>query len=262
MQIKNIKKIYKGVLLSLMILSYLFLTYKPHKGLWLSILGTILILFFARLIWSEAWYIKIGLRIKSKEIIIATLLFILTATFSYILINHIAIQKNISFKPYFENLSTSIKYLHTLGQTLNEELILGALLLFSLRLLLKKMPIIVLSSVVALLFSIFHILFYSYFISSFNRGVLSVITIFSLLLVGIARNNLILCSNHIGYSWAIHLGWNVVFLGGSYDKGTAQLMNEPELFNIFLGSQLVLVSSFIIVLLSIYIYRSRIFKTV
>jgi len=262
MYIKSIKnKIYKGFLLSLMISSYILLTYKPNRGLWLSILGTILILLFARLCWSEGWYIKIGFKLKSAEVILATLLFILTAILSYIIINYVAIQNNISFKPYFVEFSTSINYLHTLSQTLNEELILGALLLFSLRSLLKKMPIIALSFVVAILFPVFHILFYSYFITSFNRGVLNIITTFPLLLVGIARNNFILCSNHIGYSWAIHLGWNTVFFGGRYVKVGGQLINEPERFNIFLGSQLVLVFSFIIVLITMYIYKRKIFKS-
>ncbi len=53
-------------------------------------------------------------------------------------------------------------------------------------------------------------------------------------------NNLYLAFHHIVFSWALHAGWNVVWLSAAtYDAATKARLNEPQLFDRVLGSPMI-----------------------
>jgi membrane protease YdiL (CAAX protease family) len=125
-------------------------------------------------------------------------------------------------------------FLHTFFYTLNEEIILGALFLKGIQHYRKKTPAWIISVGVAVCFTIIHFVFFQWIFD--NRGPLGVFTLLSLLAVGIARNNLILRTGHIGYSWALHFGWVYIMLGSShYQRITEHYLTDFERFEVYLG---------------------------
>ena len=57
-------------------------------------------------------------------------------------------------------------------------------------------------------------------------------------------NNLYLAFRHIGFSWALHAGWNVVWLPAAiYDATPHQPLNEPQIFDRVLGSPLMVATA-------------------
>ena len=97
------------------------------------------------------------------------------------------------------------------------------------------------SAGVAALFAVLHSIFYAWRPASMiNYGVLSTITLLTIFAVGLLRNNLILAAGNIAFAWAIHLGWNLVFMDSSYVSTAYARLDEPAVFNAVLGSILVL----------------------
>ena len=65
---------------------------------------------------------------------------------------------------------------------------------------------------------------------------LSIPALATLFLAGVAMNNVYLTFRHIGFSWALHAGWNVVWLPAViYDVGTNRQLHEPQVFDRVLG---------------------------
>ncbi|MFH0943684.1 MAG: CPBP family glutamic-type intramembrane protease [Planctomycetota bacterium] len=117
-----------------------------------------------------------------------------------------------------------------LFQALNEELILGYVLLWWLVKRLKRPHLS--AWILAVFFAAMHLVFYRW-ISTLYDSWLTWQAVATLLLVGVCRNYLILLAGHVGYAWAIHGAWNLWFFGGSWTEHAR--LGEPELFNTFLG---------------------------
>jgi hypothetical protein len=69
---------------------------------------------------------------------------------------------------------------------------------------------------------------------------LSFAALATLFCAGAAMNNLYLAFRHIGFSWALHAGWNVVWLPAAfYDAATHAPLFEPQIFERVLGAPMV-----------------------
>jgi len=163
------------------------------------------------------------------------------------MVKFVASPQNISYQsPIGEHGILSLAYLHTLGQTLNEEMLFGGLILFALRRAFAKASPLVIASLVAVGFSLLHFVFYAWVVFSPNSGFLTASALFVLLAVGMLRNTLILRAGHIAYSWAVHLSINLVGLLGLFKFENGVELSEPQVFNFILGSRLAVILSFFV----------------
>ncbi|MBN2773266.1 MAG: hypothetical protein JXR31_03385 [Prolixibacteraceae bacterium] len=230
-------------LVAMLLLSYLLFSYYALGGWWNSSVGTVLIQFFSYRLWNKE-YLKItGLKVSLKSVIFSflSLTFFLIAFYFLILV--IAGKNQVVI-----SLTNWQSYYHTFFYTLNEEIILGAIVINMAVLKLKMKPIVV-SVVLAIIFSSIHFTFYKWVF--LNRGTIGILTLTTLFFVGILRNNLIIKTGHIGYSWALHFSWMVIMFGlfHSYLDSGEKLL-EYERFNLYLGSKGMLILSFLGAILS------------
>ena len=245
------KYYFKIVWISLLLCSYLAFSYYYFNGWWYSSIGTGLILVFSYLIWGKEFLKVVGLKLSIKTILKTILLAICTLVCSLLLIKYIGSKNDISI------LFTSLgNYYHDVFYILNEEIILGGIPIFLLVSKLKINPIKV-SIGLALIFAIVHFAFYKWVF--IDRGIIEFQTLFTLFLVGIVRNNLIIVNKHIGYSWALHFGWMVILFGFlPIWVETDTVVTEPERFNIFLGSTEMLIISIVLASISLmHMVRSQ-----
>ena len=115
---------------------------------------------------------------------------------------------------------------------------------------------VVASLTLAILFSIVHFIFYKWIF--LDRGTIQITTLLTLFFVGIIRNNLIIQTGHIGYSWALHFSWMAVMFGSAHvNPSKDEWLTEPERFNTYLGSYGMLAISALIVILSLIIIKRK-----
>ena len=235
----------------LLLTSYLGFSYYTFDGWWYSSIGTGLILVFSYLIWRKDFLKVIGLRLFIKSILKTIGLTILIIIGSVLIISYIGSNNKIGIQ------YTDIgNYYHDIFYILNEEIILGGIAIYILVNRFKIKPLLV-SIGLALLFSIIHFVFYRWIF--LQTGLIETQTLITLFLVGLVRNNLIIVTRHIGYSWALHFGWMVVLFGSfPYWIDTNTGLTEPERFNIFLGSNEMLILSCIVAGLSfLYLIKKQ-----
>jgi hypothetical protein len=227
------------LLFTLLFLIYVLFSYS-FLGDWLySSIGTILIIFLSFLIWGNGFLEKVGLQLNLETIVKSIILVVLIAGCSLLIMKYIGNKNDIRIEYYNWR-----DYYHVMFYVLNEEIVLGAILLFTLVYKWKVRPIVA-SICLAVSFALIHYVFYRWVFA--DRGVLGISTLMTLFLVGIVRNSLILYTGHIGYSWALHLGWIAIMFGSRHTKlNTNMYLSELESFNTYLGSTEMLVLSFII----------------
>jgi hypothetical protein len=232
---------------------YLSLTYFSW---WMSVVGSVLIVLLSKIAWPRRGTAVIGLKMSAKELGLSVLLFGIVLLGSFWLVETIVRREGIQFAPFYKNEEGWLMVIHTIGQTLNEELVLGALLLLFIRSRFKTVSPLLISAGAALVFCLFHSAFFGLRPPQApNYGSLSLATLLSLFLVGVTRNNCILSTNHIGYAWAIHLGWNIAFMNGSfYWPGSNTKLIEPAMFNLILGDGLLLVVTTMLMILSLTLF--------
>jgi len=238
--------------------AYLAFTFAHAWGPWTALAGSLLISLFMRAACPRAWRDWLGLRVDRRALVWSGLLFALCLAGAWALIARISAASGLEFIPYASRPHLSPYYLHTLGQTLNEELVLGALLLFALRRVLRLPPLWIAVGAGAL-FSLLHLAFYGGFlqwIGHANGGMISGNALLALFAAGVARNALILGAGHVGYAWALHLGWNAVFLGGAFVRSADPTpFSEPDRFNTFLGAPLAVGASLTLMATALVWYR-------
>jgi len=117
-----------------MVLSYLLFSYYYFKGWWYSGIGTMLILCFAYLLWRQDYLVRVGLKINCRILVFSLLLTLILSVAGYLLMNIVA-QRNEVIIHY----SDFRNYIHDLFYTLNEEIILGAVLLGLVKQICKKL---------------------------------------------------------------------------------------------------------------------------
>lgn len=217
-------------------LSLLLFNYNPqvaYVGAFCSLLGFLAIIIFLSLAFKGEWRSRAGLAVPWKHFIIglAGTIFLTAAFHRYIA--HVIDAAGIYFEDRF-TLGNPELYLFTLFQTLNEEIVAGALLLFSLRRKWPALPPVLLSTAAALVFAGAHALLYRYLFLEHSTLQLSALA--SLFAVGVIRNNAILRFGHAGFSWMLHLAWNLVFFGGRYAFTGGNECTQADLFNIIMGN--------------------------
>ncbi len=212
-------------------------------------MGTLLILVLSFRIWKKDFLkitgLKINLRILLTTILTLGLVILVSGLFVFL-------------SEGSEGLLFSIgnwrSYFHQVFYIVNEEIVLGSLPIYFLmkRLNLNKW---VTACGIAILFSILHFIFYLLVFD--QRGLLQLSTLITLFLVGFFRNALIISNGHIGYSWALHFGWMSVMFGSfpMYTDGTP--LREPDNFNLFLGSWIMVIIALILVLLYTPFFRTH-----
>ena len=237
------------------VIIHLIFSYYLLNGWWYSGIGTILIVLITYLFNKDKFLKEIGLKIKPVSIMISISLGVIAVIGSFIIMKYIAAKANIGIQyTQYGN------YIHDVFYTLNEEIILGAVLLFGLSRLIKVHPFII-SAMVAAVFSIIHFMFYKWIF--LQKGLILPETLITLFLVGFFRNNLILKFRHIGFSWAFHFGWMAVMFGSYHFYYSSLIpLNEPERFNFYLGSLVMFVIAMILAMVSVIIFydRCQVFK--
>lgn len=233
------EKLRRQLLLTLLVLSYLLFSYSYFRGWWNSSLGSILLIFLSYLVWGKGFLKQIGLKLNLLTITKSIILAVIIAACSLLILKYIGNKNNIRIE-----YNSWLDYYHVLFYVFNEEIVLGAIFLFSIVQKWKIKPVVA-SLGLALFFSIIHYIFFKWIAA--DSGVLSITTLISLFLVGFVRNSLIIQTGHIGYSWGLHFGWVAIMFGSSHTYlNTNMYVAEPDSFNMYLGSTEMLIISLLL----------------
>ena len=243
----------------LLLFIHLLMSYNASIFPWRALLGSVLLIAIGRLVWPAEWKDRFGLRIPSRDIILSIVQAPILMILLYWIIWVIASGQGILYQPPFtRHCLLSPVYAHTLGQTLNEELLFGALFLYAIRQKFPQSHSLVVAALVASGFSLLHYVFYRWMVISQYGGILTIGTLFVLFVIGLLRNTLILKSGHIGYSWSLHFSINLIGLTAGYTFGSGKKLIEPEIFNLILGAPAaVFLSIFILAACSVSLLRKR-----
>ncbi len=226
------------LLFSLLILLYVLFSYSFLGGWLYSSIGSILIIFLSYLIWGKGFLKQIGLQLNLQIIAKSIILTVIITTCALLIMKYIGNKRNIQIEYYNWR-----DYYHVLFYVLNEEIVIGAILLFALVNKWKIRPVVA-SLCLAVFFSLIHYIFYKWIFV--DRAVIGISTLITLFLVGFVRNSLIIQTGHIGYSWALHFGWIAIMFGSSHTSlNTSMYFTEAEIFNLYLGSTEMLIISII-----------------
>lgn len=250
MQLRLPEKIKQNLLISLIIITHLAFSYYFFKDWWYSAIGTALIILISWFIWKKDFLKNIGLKIKISTTLTSVALAGIMLVLSYYISGYIAGQHNVQI--LFTNWRN---YFHDIFYTLNEEIILGSLLLFFCIKKLKTHHLFI-SAAVAVIFSGIHFVFYKWIF--LQSGIIEPLTLTTLFMVGFMRNNLIITFGHIAYSWAFHFGWMAVMFGSyHYYTISEKGLSEPERFNMYLGSYEMLIISILLAGVSVWLYLRK-----
>ena len=252
------KQATQSILLILVFISWLVLNYNPqyllklrfaHWGWIFAAMASVLIIGLMMLRNPTSWKQKLGINFTIKDITGFILLTISLVILSFFIVDYVTKQHGFSFEPqiihykkYFGATCpfhiAAANYLYYIFETLNEEMLIGALLLMGLERRFVKLNRNIIAVLIALLFSLMHQALFKW--SPIQPGILLTwTTIGSLFFVGLLRNVLILQTRKIAYSWAIHLSFNWIFYAGFIlNPVTKVFPSEPEKFNIVFGNSI------------------------
>jgi len=227
------------LLFSLLILFYFLFSYSVFNGWWNSSIGSFLIIIISYLIWLKDFRKQIGLHLNLQTVAKSIILAIIITTCALLIMKYIGNKSHIQITYYNWR-----DYYHDIFYVLNEEIVIGAILLFALVNKWKIRPLVA-CLCLAMFFSLIHFVFYKWVF--LDRGVIGMTTLITLFLVGFVRNSLIIQTGHIGYSWALHFGWMAIMFGSSHiDLDTNMPLTEIQSFNVYLGSTEMLIISLIV----------------
>ena len=241
MIITPVKRIY----FLLLLLSYLLFSYYIFDGWWYSSIGTLLILFFSKLLWKREYLTNTGLKLQLKNVIVSFVLAFL------VIVAALALMKAIAAKHDIMILFTNWHYyFHDIFYTLNEEIALGSIILFWLTRKKNIKPLYT-SAGLAVFFAMIHYIAYRWIF--LEKGIVSIEALGTLFFIGLVRNNLILITGHVGYSWALHFGWMAVMFGSYhvYTETSVEVSDYMK-FNIYLGSAELLIISIVLAGISLF----------
>ena len=236
MHLNMLGRLKNPLVFSLLILIYLLFTYSYFNGWWNSSVGSILIIFLSYLIWEKDFLKQTGLHLNLQTFVKSIVLAVLITTCALFIMKYIGNKSNIRIAYYNWR-----DYYHVIFYVLNEEIVIGAILLFALVRRWKIRPLIACLGL-ALFFSLIHFVFYKWIF--LDPGVIGLSTMITLFFVGFVRNSLIIQTGHIGYSWALHVGWMAVMFGSSHTYLNNDMPpSEADRFNLYLGSTEMLIIS-------------------
>lgn len=218
---------------------------------WSYILAAIAILLVARQLWPGQTLSKLGLTMSWRALLGTVLL---TAGFA-ILVRGLTLAICRSQGIGFD--TTSIpehSWVTPFFQSLSEEIVFRALLLTWLASVMKgRVRAALLSS---LIFSGAHWVFYFFY----NGVFLTPATLISLFAFSLVTALLYLRFGHIGYSYALHLGWNLTQLEGNFYgvyQGQSFWLTEGQVFLLLEGSPQIVALSLVLLLISTWLWLRR-----
>jgi membrane protease YdiL (CAAX protease family) len=238
----------------LLLLVFVLFTYNIW---WLALLVSLLIILLSYAAWPGRNIDLLGLRIPLPQAMVSLLISLMTIVVAWLIISAVVTAPDIQLIPIWRRDTWMPLILHSLGQTLNEEMVLGSLLLKSVANKFQRLSLAAVSILVALAFSTLHYAFYAFRPTYLiNYGVLSLTTLASIFAVGLLRNICILSTGNIAYAWGIHFGWNLIFIDSLYIHAATQAeLTEPEMFNAVFGNSMVLLMVGAAAGLSFLLYR-------
>lgn len=202
---------------------------------WAFIMATAAIVAALRLLLGRQWTNCAGLNLPPLHALMAVGAFVAIATGSVMLLHYV--YEAAGLRANAPGIEDQIGFLF---QAFNEEILFRALLM---GLFIQFLPsALTISFGAAFLFAAAHFLLYRF--SNPMHLALSIAALATLCFAGVAMNNLYLVFRHIGFSWALHAGWNVVWLPAAiYDAATDQPLYEPQVFDRILGSPIMVAAA-------------------
>ena len=195
---------------------------------WAFVLVTAAIVTALRLLLGRQWKSYTGLNLPATHVLITLVAFAAVAMGSKMLLP--LVYEAAGLKASAPNIEGQIGFLF---QAFNEEILFRALLIGFFVQFVPSATVISLG--LAALFSATHFLMYRF--TNPMHLALTINALATLFFAGVAMNNLYLTFRHIGFSWALHAGWNVVWLPAAiYDAATNERLHEPQIFDRVLGS--------------------------
>jgi len=218
----------------------------PHHW-WAFALATAAIVVALRLVLGPEWRASAGLKLSPLQALLVLVAFAVVTAGALMLLRHIYESAGLRVTaPAIEDQAGF------LFQALNEEILFRALLIGLVIQVARPaglIPLILISLALALVFPAAHFLLYRY--SNPMHLALSLAALATLFCAGVAMNNLYLAFRHIGFSWALHAGWNAVWLPAVfYDAPTGAILKEPQIFQRVLGAPAVVASACAMAVLS------------
>lgn len=219
---------------------------------WAFIVVAAAIAVVLRLLFGQQWTSYAGLNLTRKDTILTVTAFALIAIASKLLLP--LVYEAAALKAKAPDIQDQIGFLF---QAFNEEIFFRALMIGFFIQYVRSLPL--LSFGLALIFAAAHFLLYRFGVLHMTLSTNALTTLF---LAGVAMNNLYLAFRHIGFSWALHAGWNVVWLPATfYDAITHAPLREPEIFDRVLGAPAILVIAAAIAVLSLALLGRRSFES-
>jgi membrane protease YdiL (CAAX protease family) len=216
---------------------------------WAFVLATAAIVAALRLLLGRQWANIAGLNLPPAHVLIAVMSFVVVATASQVLLTYV--YGAVALKVSAPSLEGQIGFLF---QALNEEILFRALLLGFFIQYVRSASALSLGT--AFLFAAAHFLLYRF--SNPMHLALPVASLATLFFAGVAMNNLYLAFRHVGFSWALHAGWNVVWLPAAFfDAVTHERLNEPQIFSRVLGAPTLVAAACVIAVLSFALLPQR-----
>ena len=225
----------------------------PHRW-WAFALATAAILVAVRLVLGRRWRSLAGLELSLAQVLLTVAAFALVAAGAFMLLRHV--YATAGLRVTAPGIKDQAGFLF---QALNEEILFRGLLVslvIKLVRLTSVVSVILISLGLALVFPAAHFVLYRY--SNPMHLALSLAALGTLFCAGVAMNNLYLAFRHIGFSWALHAGWNVVWLPATfYDAATNRLLYEPQIFERVLATPAVVAAASTIAVLSVALVAWR-----
>jgi hypothetical protein len=209
---------------------------------WAFILVTAAIAVALGLVLGPQWPGIAGLKMPTAHILLVIVAFASVATGSKMLLAAVYQSAGLVSEP--PGIAHQIGFLF---QALNEEILFRALMIGLIIHYVRSAPLV--SVGLALLITAAHFCLYRF--SNPMHLALSLGALATLFFAFAAMNNLYLIFRHVGFSWALHAGWNVVWLPAPvHDAASHELLHEPQLFDRVLGSPTVMATAFAMAVLS------------
>ncbi len=239
------EKFKKWAFFSLLIVTHLLLSYYYFGKWWNSSLGTLLIVGICYAIWRKEFLLFSGLKLKIKSSIFSVIFAGIIVFVSFWMMSQLASAVDVKIE--FTGWKNAY---HDVFYTLNEEIVFGSVVLFSLVRQQKVHPLMA-SLGLALVFSLAHFIFYKWVF--LEKGILEISTMASLFFITVFRNNLILHTGHIAYSWALHFGWMVIMFGCQHiNLQNKTGLSELTRFNLYLGSNAMVAVTLLLAVASLF----------
>lgn len=220
-------------------------------GWWKFLVATVVIVGCERTLSGPKSYISnLGLKLSLRSVVLSFTFLGVFWALSRAIIFPIADAKGLVSQ--IEKYGYHI-YLLTFFQALNEEMLLRAKLLNTLERKLKNPSAV--NVIVSTVFVALHFVFYRF---GHQQRPLDILVLATLLFFSLAMNAVYQHYRHIGYTAALHIGWNFSKLGETWawiDSGRD--LHEVDNFNFIEGSLTVFGLSVALFVVSVFIVRTR-----